>query len=431
MTHRNAPLSEIVIEFCYRADGEDVSSLAEDIEARGLLQPILLGPELQLVVGHRRHAAFMRLGRTTIPAIVDASLDTPEKRLRSQIADENEHRTHTPEQKVAMTEDLLRLEKEEAAAREDRAASKDPDTGRFTTSGKFPEVDDEAEDEATESPEPEETGRALDKAAKEVGWSGKTLEKAREVTAAAHADSEQFGDLLEKMNRTGKVDGAYRELKARQKKAELATKKASAKVKKAVVIGDFREKMAALADDSVDLVFTDPPYDEDHLGLYAEVAEQAARVLKPGASLLAYAPHYAIGTVILGMEQYLRFWWLCGVHHKGASARLPGKWVLVEWKPIVWFVKNGRRDNEYVADMVTSEKVPDKDLHEWAQSLSDAKYYIERLTQPGELVVDPMCGSGTTLVAATESKRSVWGCDSDADRVAVARGRLMDATVQG
>ncbi|MFN0012800.1 MAG: DNA-methyltransferase [Phycisphaerales bacterium] len=43
---------------------------------------------------------------------------------------------------------------------------------------------------------------------------------------------------------------------------------------------------------------------------------------------------------------------------------------------------------------------------------------------PGGLVLDPCCGSGTTLVAAAASGRNALGCDTNAKAVALARKRL-------
>ncbi len=45
-------------------------------------------------------------------------------------------------------------------------------------------------------------------------------------------------------------------------------------------------------------------------------------------------------------------------------------------------------------------------------------------SNPGDLVIDPFLGSGTTAVAAIKNKRRFTGCDIDPDYVKVARARL-------
>lgn len=51
---------------------------------------------------------------------------------------------------------------------------------------------------------------------------------------------------------------------------------------------------------------------------------------------------------------------------------------------------------------------------------------IGALTAPGELVLDPCCGSGTTLVAAWRAGRDVVGVDASAVAIEVAAKRLRD-----
>jgi DNA modification methylase len=46
---------------------------------------------------------------------------------------------------------------------------------------------------------------------------------------------------------------------------------------------------------------------------------------------------------------------------------------------------------------------------------------------PGGTVLDPCCGSGTTLAAAARLGRVPMGCDLNPDAVAIARSRLTDA----
>ncbi len=193
-----------------------------------------------------------------------------------------------------------------------------------------------------------------------------------------------------------------------------------------LVCGDFRDCLDELPDESVDLIFTDPPYDWDTVPLYTDLARHAARILKPGGHLLAYAGHYALDKILPAMGEHLRYWWTIALKHHGGSARLIGKYVFVEWKPIVWFVKGERHDKEWIADLFES-KVPDKSRHWWAQDESEAAYYVEHLTPVHGLVVDPFMGSGTTLAAAATQMRRVWGCDIDADNVAIAKGVIHNA----
>ena len=52
--------------------------------------------------------------------------------------------------------------------------------------------------------------------------------------------------------------------------------------------GDFRDVSKDIPDNSVDLIFTDPPYSKEYLPLYEELAKLAIRILKPGGSLVFY-----------------------------------------------------------------------------------------------------------------------------------------------
>lgn len=211
----------------------------------------------------------------------------------------------------------------------------------------------------------------------------------------------------------------------RQSLQERGKELAGKELDSIIRLGDFRETAKEIQDDSVDLIFTDPPYDEKSIPLYGSLAEVGARVLKPGGSLICYVGHYALPEILPLMTPHLRFWWTLACDHSGAAARLPGKWVFVHWKPMFWFVKDRRRDDEYIADMVKSKPV-DKIAQDWEQSLVEADYYISRLTRSGEFVLDPMCGSGTTCLAALKLDRRTLGIEKEKKRAYVARTRIAE-----
>lgn len=92
------------------------------------------------------------------------------------------------------------------------------------------------------------------------------------------------------------------------------------------------------------------------------------------------------------------------------------------WKPILWFT-NGPSDWDYVSDDVNSSG-RDRTLHEWQQNAHGFVHLVERFTVPGALVLDPLCGSGTTGAACLQTGRLFIGSDRDAAAVAVSAQRL-------
>ena len=55
-------------------------------------------------------------------------------------------------------------------------------------------------------------------------------------------------------------------------------------------------------------------------------------------------------------------------------------------------------------------------------------YFIERLSRPGEVVFDPMFGSGTTILEAVRLRRNAIGCDIDPLARLIAEAKLSPIT---
>ena len=96
-------------------------------------------------------------------------------------------------------------------------------------------------------------------------------------------------------------------------------------------------------------------------------------------------------------------------------------------KPLLIFDHNSDGRRFITQDVFASDRA-DKELagqiDGWSQSESGMADIVDHLTQPGDLVVDPFLGAGTTGVVCRALGRSFVGCDIDPDAVAVSRERL-------
>jgi len=84
-----------------------------------------------------------------------------------------------------------------------------------------------------------------------------------------------------------------------------------------IITGDAKELAPAIPDESVDLIFTDPPYPHEFLPLYSLLSSVANRVLKDGKLSLAYAGKTALPEVIKRLDESLCYYWLFDIHEPG------------------------------------------------------------------------------------------------------------------
>ena len=187
-------------------------------------------------------------------------------------------------------------------------------------------------------------------------------------------------------------------------------------------LGDFRQVGNSIPDKSIDLIFTDPPYQE--IMLYEDLAKFANRVLVDGGLCLSYIYQSRLQDVLNSMAKYLTYNWLICAKNGGRNGRDGYGWF-VEYSPILVMRKGEKlRNNQFTADFIQSTPV-DKLLHNWEQSLTEAEYYIKHLSSTGARILDPFLGSGTTAIATTNcGGREFVGVESDKDVFDVARGRI-------
>jgi len=182
---------------------------------------------------------------------------------------------------------------------------------------------------------------------------------------------------------------------------------------------------ASLEPDSVDLVFTDPPYGREHLGCWDELGAFAIKALKPGGLAVAYSGQMFLPEAMAALAVHLDYWWMYCIVHDGAFFQLRNRRTQVGWKPLLVYRKPGADAAlmPWVKDIVT-EGSREKSDHQWQQAEAEAAYWIGELTAPGGHVADPFLGSGTTAAVCKKLGRRFTGCDSSAEHVVTAEERV-------
>jgi hypothetical protein len=174
-------------------------------------------------------------------------------------------------------------------------------------------------------------------------------------------------------------------------------------------IGDCRKVLEDVPDSSVPLILTDPAYGDEAERLYRWLAEWSARVLIPGGSLICSTGQSRLNRDIKIFDEHLRYWWQLIMPHD-QSQRLAGKFVIANYKPVLWYVKDFRRGRSLLPDVLKSP-ARDKSLHNWSQGDGGVSSIIEHLTDPGELIVDPFAGTAAWGRAAVGMGRRWLGAD--------------------
>lgn len=217
-----------------------------------------------------------------------------------------------------------------------------------------------------------------------------------------------------------------------------------------VAEADAIEWLDRLPDESVDLIVTDPAYES--LEKHRKVGT-TTRLKQSDASSNEWFPifpNFRFEKLFARLYRVLKpnrhCYMLCDSETMFIVKPMAEAVGFKFWRPLVWdkqkigmgyhyrsrcefvlfFEKGKRKLNDLsVPDVLSVPRVnggyPTEKPVELLETL------IRQSAQPGELVIDPFTGSGSTGVAAIKSACSFMGCDVQASAVELARGRLVAA----
>jgi site-specific DNA-methyltransferase (adenine-specific) len=216
-----------------------------------------------------------------------------------------------------------------------------------------------------------------------------------------------------------------------------------------IATGDARELAASIPDGSVDLVFTDPVY--QNIEDYTWLAETAMRVLKPRGVLLAWTSVPKLGKAQQAMEDagaqyvytlfytvvakthrmrwYNLFCWTtpCLWFQRPGEATKPRRWMpdtyqetmlIPRWRWLARMLQRTLRGNT-----VISQSAPTGGFG-WNKNTGVLVKWIEAFCPPGGVVFDPFTGTGSLPCAAKTIGRHFLAGEIVPERADEARQRL-------
>jgi len=196
-----------------------------------------------------------------------------------------------------------------------------------------------------------------------------------------------------------------------------------------IITGDSRELAKGIPDASIDLVFCDPPYLRENIdaGIYAWLAREACRVLKPGGFCLANCGTYWLSHAIGQMSQHLTFFWEYRILFRGGAGIHYERRTRPGSTPVLAFTKGKSRGQNppyrLVLDVYQGSGA-DKSFHKWGQDAYSVQYYLDCLSRPGDVIWDPFTGGGTVPYVCKTLGRNFIAFEIDAATADIARRRL-------
>ena len=396
-------LKLIVVGTRFREKFEDIDKLAESISKFGLIEPIVIDENNNLIAGERRYKAHQLLKKETIECKFMKDLSDLEKK-EIELEENIMRKQFTWQEEVVAKEHLHNLKRKihGGAARGHK------------TDGAWKIQD---------------TADALGQAMSTVS-----------MDIALSKGMKAFPELQKEKSKTV----AYKKLRRKQEEIlhnELSKRLAAnnLQTRTEVANDDCLNVMRSMAAESVDLILTDPPYgiDVDKAHTYKRMTDVNTR-FEDGDFETFDLLDKAIKEMYRILKNDRHMYLFCGIDKVSVLLELLAKHGFDPYPlPLIWdkgsgsypsqqtsfvhsyeaflHVQKGRRKlNGSPRDVFTIKRVPaNKKIHPTEKPTELLRDLIGYSSLPGESVFDPFAGSGSTIIAAKETSRKGIGVELD------------------
>lgn len=220
--------------------------------------------------------------------------------------------------------------------------------------------------------------------------------------------------------------------------------------------GDCIEVIKSLSQESVDAIITDPPYNISRKNNFNTMGRSgidfgewdkvfnltswigaASSMLRKGGNIVIFNDWKNMTTICDALEangfdvkDQLRW------EKTNPMPRNRDRRFITDFENAVWAIKKGakwtfnRKDDNYERPLIkcsiTSAKEKSLGSHTTQKPIKVMEWIIERLTNEGDIVLDPFMGSGTTGVACQQLNRKFIGIEKSKDYYDLAAKRLLE-----
>lgn len=233
-----------------------------------------------------------------------------------------------------------------------------------------------------------------------------------------------------------------------------------------LINGDCLEALRSIDGDSVDLILTDPPY---NLGLFMKERatnlkalrdnyfgaagwdnleydqwnesmdsffDEAARVMKPGGSMVVFMAVIKVESIIAQAVKHGFYYKTTGTWHKQNPmprnmnlhfVNSTDSWIYFTYGARVGTFNNeGKVVHDYFESPVTPKSERRYGKHPTQKPIALMDFFVEKLSNPGDLVLDPFMGSGSSGVSAIRNGRRFIGIELEETYYDIATNRIQD-----
>ena len=218
--------------------------------------------------------------------------------------------------------------------------------------------------------------------------------------------------------------------------------------------GDCLELLKTLENESVNALITDPPYNIARDNNFTSMGRAgidfgdwdkdfdltswisvAVDKVKKGGNVIIFSDWKSITPIIEELEKNkCDIKDMIRIEKSNPMPRNRDRRFITDYEIAIWAVKKGakwtfnRQLETYERPLIKTKVTPKSEKiekgHPTQKNIETMEWLIERLTNEGDIVLDPFMGSGTTGVACQNLNRDFIGCELSDEYFEMAQKRL-------